>query len=414
MRGEGWGDENGEDQPGELKKNEVEAKPQRKVRDSPSKQKNTETAPNIRLVNDIRNVSDTSKMCLLLDKKNKNQDAASSQPLKSTNFQSQFWLDRSVPPAPSLNTMQRMPSKEEDIESDFEAKSKSFLLSDDHLFDSQRNNHCFSRTYPSPFRNFDANESQFWPGLSDGAGSLWGNTATESSSSWVAGQMNNTGPELLDTLIARHRNIAKDENSSDFEKSALLKWSPFSDTAARMKTGGETAAAAATTTAETKMSPNFFVPVDIMNQERNKATNTGWEDSVGATTVKIGRCREINEGRCSPERSIIESSYKCDKSTMADASSYTVKAKPLKEDLVNIFPVEMVDVILDLYDKCNGNMDWIIEILMEDGYSPSDDQLEYLSSLQNMMEYQTCEVNVVKEKVEKGERRRALLSANCH
>ena len=388
MRGESWDDSAKDLQ--ESRKIESDIKPQRKTRDSPSKQKNRETAPNIRLINDIRNVSDNSKVCLLLDKKNKNQDLT-LQPLKSTNFQSQFWLDRSSPH--SLNMTQRVPSKEDDIESDFEAKSKSFHSSDDHLFESQRNN-VINRSYPSPFKNFDANESQFWPGLSDTANPLWGTNVVESSQ-W--GQRNNkANPDLLESLTLRHRNIVSDENSSDFEKS-ISKWSPFNDTT-KVKIDDTVAAVAA----ELKSSSNYFVPLEIMNQERNKATNTGFDDSSGSSIIKIGRCREINQGCSSPERSVIESRYKCDKSTMADGSSYTRKAKPLKEDLVNMFPLELVDVILDLYDKCNGNMDWIIELLMEDGHSPSDDQLEYLSSLQTMMEYEMREENSVKGKTEKG------------
>lgn len=135
---------------------------------------------------------------------------------------------------------------------------------------------------------------------------------------------------------------------------------------------------------------NFFIPPEVLHLGQNKATNTGASDVDGYDRHLVGRCREIN-GRggdaYEDDLSLIEARYNSDKSTMTEGNAYTVKAKPLREDLSNMFPHEMADAILDLYEKCNGNMDWIIEILMEDGYSPSDDQLEYLSSLQNVVEY---------------------------
>lgn len=135
---------------------------------------------------------------------------------------------------------------------------------------------------------------------------------------------------------------------------------------------------------------NFFIPPEVLHLGQNKATNTGASHVHGYDRHLVGRCREIN-GRGGDanedDLSPIEARYMSDKSTMTEGNAYTVKAKPQREDLSNMFPHEMADAILDLYEKCNGNMDWIIEILMEDGYSPSDDQLEYLSSLQNVVEF---------------------------
>lgn len=184
---------------------------------------------------------------------------------------------------------------------------------------------------------------------------------------------------------------------------------------------------------------NFFIPAEILNLTRNKATNTGIEDPTCNDVFKTVHCREINQGRrrrrnhqrqrahrrqgcdgdvqdddkeseeCgrshndSESDSVsIEHKYKCDKSTMTETSAYTVKAKPLREDLTNIFPSEMAEAILDLYEKCNGNMDWIIEILMEDGYSLSDNQFEYLSSLQNVEIQETLSQNLVPKEKKKG------------
>lgn len=171
---------------------------------------------------------------------------------------------------------------------------------------------------------------------------------------------------------------------------------------------------------------NFFIPAEILNLTRNKATNTGIEDPACNDVFKTVHCREINqdsrrqgfngdvqhedkESECglshndSESDSVsIEYKYKCDKSTMTETSAYTVKAKPLRKDLTNIFPSEMAEAILDLYEKCNGNMDWIIEILMEDGYSLSDNQFEYLSSLQNVEIKETLSQKLVPKEKKKG------------
>ncbi len=411
----------------------VESKPQRMAKESPTKQKNSETATAaIRFINDIKSSNSNERKLT-----NNEVVGCTNLSYKVNNIQ-------------SSNKLQQQHKWE--IQADQNSSLAKTVASCKDVATASRS---------SPFTPFKLTEEWQNEDMDVGSGNretrqeglplankvnshflngqhhskseqAYAATSAKNDShsrNWTQEMMNSeAGKSLLEISdltssykINMERDIASATSVAEFD----LKWmnknkhndSQYTvDTAAKMsscsarkyKTTSTSSSSPsydeATTTSDVE-SGNFFIPSEILSSHRDKATNTGAteidEDVVYSGRQLTARCREINQHTValtvnddsSTEQgdvaliATIGLNYKCDKSTMTDGNQYTVKVKPLREDVSNIFPAHMADAILDLYEKCNGNMDWIIEILIEDGYSPSDHQLEYLSSLQNVVEY---------------------------
>lgn len=90
--------------------------------------------------------------------------------------------------------------------------------------------------------------------------------------------------------------------------------------------------------------------------------------------VFFGKNRNINEGN---ESIINISCGRLDKSTMT-CDFKDVAYKPNLNELHKQFPENVCLLITELFDKCEGNIDWIREMLVESGYDVSKYQLHIL------------------------------------
>lgn len=439
MCGDSWEEDNSKEVD-ISNKDKIEAKPPRTLKDSPSKQKNSETA-SIRLVNDIRNASDNSKIQSLHEKKTKNFDIV-QRLSKSSNYQStnelmHHYVRESRDHEEDHLTAKKSPkhinsSISYPLDAVFKKSFEDEIDEKRKISDSVAENNGL--VWPSKQINFTLSyslngvpkkssfegeteirkNSEFEENDHCGWHTKWVNLSSTYSPNFTV--KNPTYDEEILKLLNpidkqddyRDLKLCKNPNtetsmdcsSLNFEQYwkrniddnkvedvenvlrnlQVQKSSPFSENSnikdTKLKKSDRRQKSLHFT------DNNFFIPAEVLNLGRNKATNTGTDCLTGS--FLIAHCREINKGYDNDNVPIIELRYKRDKSTMTEGNPYTVKAKPLREDLSNLFPSEMADAILDLYEKCQGNMDWIIEILMEDGFSPSDDQLEYLSSLQNV------------------------------
>lgn len=90
--------------------------------------------------------------------------------------------------------------------------------------------------------------------------------------------------------------------------------------------------------------------------------------------VFFGKNRNINEGN---ESVITIPCGRLDKSTMT-CDLKDVAYKLNLNELHKQFPENLCLLITELFDKCEGNIDWIIEMLVESGYDVSKHQLHNL------------------------------------
>lgn len=109
-------------------------------------------------------------------------------------------------------------------------------------------------------------------------------------------------------------------------------------------------------------SENDFLFMDVLNEI---------PEEEYSSYVVFGRNRNINEGNLS----ILNMSCgKLDKGTTTNDLKEIIPKLTLNK-LCQQYPENISSLIIELFDKCEGNIDWIVEMLVESGYIISKQQL---------------------------------------
>lgn len=90
--------------------------------------------------------------------------------------------------------------------------------------------------------------------------------------------------------------------------------------------------------------------------------------------VIYGTDRDINEGK---QSTLDISSGKLNKGTTTN-DLIEVIYKPNLKEISKWFPENVCALIIELFEQCNGNIDWIVEMLVESGYDISKQQMQNL------------------------------------
>lgn len=89
--------------------------------------------------------------------------------------------------------------------------------------------------------------------------------------------------------------------------------------------------------------------------------------------VIFGRNRNINEGNHSISGTFCG---KLDKGTTTNDELIEIIHKPNISELHKQFPENVCSLITELFDKCGGNIDWILDMLFESGHNITKQQLQ--------------------------------------
>lgn len=95
--------------------------------------------------------------------------------------------------------------------------------------------------------------------------------------------------------------------------------------------------------------------------------------------VIYGTDRDINEGK---QNTLNISSGKLNKGTTTN-DLIEVIYKPNLKEISKWFPENVCALIIELFDQCKGNIDWIAEMLVESGYDISKEQMHNFIQLED-------------------------------
>ncbi|XP_050443159.1 uncharacterized protein LOC126847125 [Adelges cooleyi] len=87
--------------------------------------------------------------------------------------------------------------------------------------------------------------------------------------------------------------------------------------------------------------------------------------------VVFGKNKDINKGN---ENVLTTSDGKLDKGTMT-CNLEGLIYKPNYKELLKQFPENVCSLITELFDKCNGDIDWIVDVLVESGHDITKQQI---------------------------------------
>ncbi|XP_025425962.1 uncharacterized protein LOC112694641 isoform X1 [Sipha flava] len=112
--------------------------------------------------------------------------------------------------------------------------------------------------------------------------------------------------------------------------------------------------------------------------------------------VIFGRNRNINDGNHSISGTFCG---KLDKGTITNDELIGIIHKPNISEIRKQFPENVCSLIIELFDKCEGNIDWILDMLFELGHNISKEQLQNVIQIEENNLAENIQVQNTIEKI---------------